>query len=1033
MQFHKFFGIRRRQTALCVWLAMALLAGAVAPLTVRAGGPAYVAGVTYFNSGMAGQIVSWPQGRVTYYTDRGNLSALLNSSAADAFVADAFSRWTSIPTAALNVTRGGQLAEDVSGANVARNSDGTITMPADVIPSALDHPVGVVYDANGQVTDALLGLGSGARAACFSNAVIGGPDAFSTDGAIAHALVVINGNCIQSSNDLLESKYRLIRILGTVLGLDWAQLNLNVLTGIPTHPTADDKAGFPLMHALDSPNCVPITLCYPDPDHLKMDDRAAIARLYPVTAANVDQFPGKQIFADNTGRIHGGVFFTDAAGNPAQPMQCVNVVARWIDPGTGQPSGQYAASSVSGFLFAGNAGNSITGRTDATGNRYDRWGSLDPAFEGFFDLSGLEIPNGDATRYQLSVEPLDPDWSQQVGPCDPQQVSPSGSFTPLIVTVTKGGDLAQDILMSGSAQEQEDPHRNDNYWTPLPIPANGAWLGSLTGYGDNDYFWFSARANRTFSVDVLALDETGRTTQVKARPVTGVWLIGDPQEMAPAVATPVPFNRSVFGLTQLNVQVLSASMLRLGIADWRGDGRPDFRYRAQLLYGDDVNPSRVSVRGGQPISIRGFGFKPGMTVTVGNAVASILSLSNQEILVTTPALADSARTITVSNPATGASSQLQNALLYGAASSDHITLSDGNPAIPVGTQTPYAIRATVTASDGSPVAGATLQWTVNNSATLATSGCGSFCYGITDEQGHAEARVNVKAAGITTVTAQLAPLVYPGIQAQSTIVSTYDPKNIALTPYKLWVMEGTTIDVPLTARVVTSTGTAVSGLKLNFNLIKGTASLSTTSANTDSSGYAQSNLHVDSLSGEVDVRVCADAGGITCPTFSLFKVAASDLKLLPVAGSGQVLPLGRGFAPLWVRVVDSSTPPNPVYGAAVTFENNLFQLGATPPVQGGGDDNVPTHPAQKVKLGSSQTVLLSDNDGFANILPPNGDGSRALEVDIAVTTGARAFLNYALQSVPAPATTTTSSSPTRAASPALEADGLPSRSAPRPR
>jgi len=75
MQFHKFFGIRRRQTALCVWLAMALLAGAVAPLTVRAGGPAYVAGVTYFNSGMAGQIVSWPQGRVTYYTDRGNLSA----------------------------------------------------------------------------------------------------------------------------------------------------------------------------------------------------------------------------------------------------------------------------------------------------------------------------------------------------------------------------------------------------------------------------------------------------------------------------------------------------------------------------------------------------------------------------------------------------------------------------------------------------------------------------------------------------------------------------------------------------------------------------------------------------------------------------------------------------------------------------------------------------------------------------------------------------------------------------------------------
>src|SRR5262249_47335855 len=160
-------------------------------------------------------------------------------------------------------------------------------------------------------------------------------------------------------------------------------------------------------------------------------------------------------------------------------------------------------------------------------------------------------------------------------------------------------------------------------------------------------------------------------------------------------------------------------------------------------------------------------------------------------------------------------------------------------------------------SDGSPVAGATVQWTVNNGATLATSGCGSFCYGVTDEQGHAEARVNVKASGLTTVSAQLAPLVYSGIQAQSTIVSTYDPKNIALTPLKLWMMEGTSADIPLTARVVTSTGAAASGLKLNFSLIKGAATLTVTSATTDSSGYAQSSVHVDSLAGEVDVRVCA--------------------------------------------------------------------------------------------------------------------------------------------------------------------------------
>jgi hypothetical protein len=155
------------------------------------------------------------------------------------------------------------------------------------------------------------------------------------------------------------------------------------------------------------------------------------------------------------------------------------------------------------------------------------------------------------------------------------------------------------------------------------------------------------------------------------------------------------------------------------------------------------------------------------------------------------------------------------------------------------------------------------------------------------------------------------------------------------------------------------------------------------------------------------VRVCADGGGIPCATFSLFKVAASDLKLQRVTGSGQIVLLGHPFAPLWVRVTDSSTPPNPVFGAAVTFQSDSFRIVGNPTVQTGDDDNVGSHPVQKVKLGSSQTVALSDNDGFVNILPPNGDGSRALEVDIAVTTGARAFLSYVLQAVSAPATTTT--------------------------
>ena len=110
----------------------------------RAGGPRYIAGISYFNPGTAGTPLTWAQGVVNYYTDHGSLSPTVSGPQGDALVADAFSQWTSISTAALSVTHAGQLAEDVSGTNVYRNSDGTITMPADIMPTATGTPVGIV-------------------------------------------------------------------------------------------------------------------------------------------------------------------------------------------------------------------------------------------------------------------------------------------------------------------------------------------------------------------------------------------------------------------------------------------------------------------------------------------------------------------------------------------------------------------------------------------------------------------------------------------------------------------------------------------------------------------------------------------------------------------------------------------------------------------------------------------------------------------------------------------------------------------------
>ena len=474
-------------------LRLALAAAVVLgfAMAVRGGGPKCVAGTSYFDPSTTGRGLTWP-GQITYYTDEGNLSPIMPNASANILVANAFGVWTSVSTAALAAVNAGSLAEDVNGSNVIVNGDGTISMPADIESSALGTPIGVVYDSDGSVTSALLGAGAGDSGHCFFNAVFGGNDNYGTLANYQHALIVIDGQCAQQNSQLSDVQYRLVRVIGGVLGLGWSQLNVNVQNGSP-YPGADDYAGFPVMHFMDAWNCVPITQCNPNPLQLSMDDMAAVSRLYPVTAQNQASFPGKQIFSATTARIHGSVYFSDAHGNRTQPMQGVNVVARWIDPTTHQASRRYAVSSVSGFAFRGNGGNPITGFDNSIGDPLAEWGSTNSSAEGFFDLAGL-APPAPGAQYQLLVEAIDPKWSAGVGPYSPGPVSPSGSFQPVIVTVAAGGDVQQDIVMTGSAQPLTQ--RTSSWTSPLPLPSGGDWGGSLASHGDVDYMQLHAKANR---------------------------------------------------------------------------------------------------------------------------------------------------------------------------------------------------------------------------------------------------------------------------------------------------------------------------------------------------------------------------------------------------------------------------------------------------------------------------------------------------------------------------------------------------------
>ena len=937
-------------------VAVFLICSAVAS---HAGGPAFVAGSGYA-TGVEGHPLIWANGSVQYFTDQGDLSPILPNAQADVFVAAAFSAWTSISSVALTASQGGHLAEDVNGGNIVADANGTITAPGDITSAATGAPVGIVYDYDGTVTDALLGQGAGALADCFTNSVYGGPDNITTGGNIVHALVVINGVCAATSAQLPDVQYRLIRVLGRILGLGWSQANLNVLTLKPP-PASADFAGFPLMHFMDPISCVSISLCYPNAGVPKMDDVNALARLYP---RNVNQQPA--------GRIYGSVYFTDASGNAVQPMQGVNVVARLLV--SGQPSRQYVVTSVSGFAFHGNAGNIINGYVDANGLRYDRWGSSDPALEGFFDLGQLVIPTGQTiAQYQLTAEALDAIWSVGVEPYAPTPVAPSGSFAPVVVTVTNGSNVERDILMLQNEIAQAHPGTGSTYALPAALPQGGGWGSWISGYSSTDWFEFTAQANRTASVSVTALDETGQPTETKLLPVIGIWQLSDQSGNPAPASTASAFNTTTWGMSRLDAQFTVSDTFRVGVSDFRGDGRPDYFYRASLLYSDTVTPARLSLAGGVT-TLNGTGFNPRLDVSVASNIGNTLSASASHIEVAMPSGSqDGTASIQVTDPVSGAFSQMIGALTYGALSTDLLLLLQGaEPATPVGSAAANAIRVRAVAADGiAPVSGATMAWSATNGLKFSACSGASSCSVLSDEAGESSSWVTPTATGQSTITIALAPASYtPPQSQQATVVGTSSTLDlVAVTPTR-WVGQGATLAVLLTVEAL-NLGVPKANVAVNFAITKGTASLSAGSGTTNASGFATITTQLTHQNADVQVSACVAPNNAPCQTFTLFSTPPSLWTLETVSGSSQVVPTGQSFQPLVVRVTDGSLAADPVMGVNVTFKTTLARV---------SESGMP------VILGSSQAQVVNAEDGLASIVPSAGSVGPC-DVFIAVSAG----------------------------------------------
>lgn len=82
------------------------------------------------------------------------------------------------------------------------------------------------------------------------------------------------------------------------------------------------------------------------------------------------------------------------------------------------------------------------------------------------------------------------------------------------------------------------------------------------------------------------------------------------------------------------------------------------------------------------------------------------------------------------------------------------------------------------------------------------------------------------------------------------------------------------------------------------------------------------------------------------------------------------------------------------------FLTTVLRRGGTPP--GGGNDETDSgNPATPVILQVSQSSATTDVNGLANITPSAGAFSAPLEVDVAVTTGSGALLDYPIELLPA--------------------------------
>jgi hypothetical protein len=933
-----------------------------APAFAVAGGPKFVAGTAYFNPGVVGQPVRWAGGVINYYVDQGPLNSQIGNQQATAMVDAAAALWSSVPTAGVILANAGALNEDLSGTNVIPGNQG-FAQPADVAPAATAYPLAIVYDADGSVIDALFGAASSDPTSCQNNGVLPWLDNIQPDATIAHAVIVLNGLCATNANLIEMMQYELERAFGRILGLDYSQVNPNALhSGDPNL-----LLGWPVMHPMSGVCGGAGGICIPNPGLLRYDDIAALNRIYPVTATNISAFPGKQITAASTISLKGTISFRTGAG-----MQGVNVVARPLDS-NGNPLYQYTVTTVSGALFSGNHGNPITGWTDANLKPLAMWGSNDSSLQGFFDLSGIPLPPGVTTAaYQVTFEPINPLYmlTESVGPYVSGSPSPSGTMPVLSLPgMSAGGSQILNVTVADSATRGASDAIATSA-SPRMLPPSGLWCGRISQVGQTDWFDFPVRAGRTFTVVTQALNESGLPTETKAQPVIGVWDAFYPVA-APSVGWAPALNGYATGETWLQITATSDDIVRLGVADQRGDGRPDYGYIGWVLYADSVEPQRLPSSGG-PFVIHGMGFRPSDTVLVAGQPATVTSIAPNEITAiapTAPFQVSGSVDVQVSDlPIFYAISVISGGLSYDSGAGDSLTLKTAPiNIVPIGIPIPFTVAAL--SRDLSAAGGVTVIYTV--ASGNATLGCGAAtCSVSATGDGIASMNVTAPAAGSSVVIASLTN----GASLQTHFTGGSLPVLDALTP-TLSLAAGSTVNWTAQALAL-SNGTPSAGQAVSWQTSTGISPVGNSSTTTDSNGIATKSLIVGPLAKGQQASSAACLNGTSqCVNFTALGARPEYAWIESISGTEQTLSASGTPGQIVLRVRDMNG--NPMAGGTVRLYQALYQWAPPCPPHG--------RCAQPALLASQTATATSALDGTVVFLPASTPGLATSLVGLAVT------------------------------------------------